>query len=193
MNICSENVLQLILDGKKQAEASQPGKFGWDLINVLDADSVKDIYDVVLSSTKEKKNLARLERNDASQETEQREDIWTWFANEIERLDKSADGPAYQVIPGQDGSVFCWAFGTESWELKPPCLRCQRIYSGWTKHGQPSLNRHSPDTEAMRHALRDMYTDGVKYNLKKNACTYCAETVAASKLSLLRTGTLTLS
>ena len=128
VNICSENVWQLVLDGKKQAKESQSDKSGQGLIDVLNADIVKDVYSKIFLATKKSSDLARLERNDTSQEIEQSEEIETWFANEIEPLDKFAHRLTYEYMPGQHESVFCWAIDTKSWKLKPPCLRCQRMY-----------------------------------------------------------------
>jgi hypothetical protein len=61
------------------------------------------------------------------------------------------------------------------------------MFSQWVLYDAPD------DTEDRRTALKDLYArDALKYNEKKDTCSYWAETVAAAKMYLLRSGRLSL-
>jgi len=105
-------------------------------------------------------------------------------------FDKTDEAPSYQKIPFSENAIRCWAFDA-NFQPRPPCTRCQRIYSAWTLDERPS----SP-AEWMRGLGRDRSSGTIKYRVSEPLggfpCTYCAETVAAAKLHLLRSGVLTL-
>jgi hypothetical protein len=61
------------------------------------------------------------------------------------------------------------------------------MFSQWVLYDAPD------DIEDRRTALKDLYArDALKYNEKKDTCSYCAETVAAAKMYLLHSGWLSL-
>lgn len=94
---------------------------------------------------------------------------------------------SYQNIPSSKNGITSWAFGSD-FEFKPPCTRCQRLYSGWVLH-------QMPDTPGKKLAVmvKDYKSGSIKYSAQnKYPCNYCAETVAAAKLHALYNGTLTL-
>jgi len=95
---------------------------------------------------------------------------------------------AYQQIPCSKNGIRSWAFGND-FNFKPPCTRCQRLYSEWILHKKPCT-----DDEKLKRLKQDQRYGLLKYraNGYKYPCTYCAETVAAAKLHTLYHGTLTL-
>ena len=61
------------------------------------------------------------------------------------------------------------------------------MFSCWVLYDAPN------DIKGRRTALKDLCArDALKYNEKKDTCTYCAETAAAAKMYLLRSGRLSL-
>ena len=96
--------------------------------------------------------------------------------------------PSYPGIPSSKSCIMSWAFGND-FTFRSPCTRCQRLYSNWTLHKIPQ----TPD-EMLAILLQDKQSGSLKYSPTFTyPCGYCAETVAAAKLYLLRHGTLTLT
>ena len=94
---------------------------------------------------------------------------------------------SYQNIPSSKNGITSWAFGSD-FKFKPPCTRCQRLYSGWILHGMPDT-----PLKKLEGLTRDNLSGSIKYSSHlKYPCSYCAETVAAAKLHALYNGTLTL-
>lgn len=94
---------------------------------------------------------------------------------------------SYQNIPSSKNGIMSWAFGSD-FKFRPPCTRCQRLYSEWILHKMP-------DTPGKRleGLMKDYRSGSIKYSSQnKYPCNYCAETVAAAKLHALYNGTLTL-
>lgn len=82
-----------------------------------------------------------------------------------------------------NAKIYCWAFDSINFSLKPPCIRCQCLYDAW------SLAERSTQ---VRGGTIEQRSHLGQYQPKKFPCTYCAETVAAAKVFLLRYGTLVL-
>ena len=94
---------------------------------------------------------------------------------------------SYQNIPSSKNGITSWAFGSD-FKFKPPCTRCQRLYSGWVLHEIPDAS-----LKKLEGLKRDDLSGSIKYSSQnKYPCNYCAETVAAAKLHALYNGTLTL-
>ena len=94
---------------------------------------------------------------------------------------------SYQNIPFSKNGIMSWAFGSD-FEFKPPCTRCQRLYSEWYLH-------EMPDTpgKKLRILVQDHNSGSIKHSSQNRyPCNYCAETVAAAKLHVFYNGTLTL-
>lgn len=84
--------------------------------------------------------------------------------------------------------ILSWACDGSTFTFKPPCLRCQRFYSSWMLHQMPRDKTDRKDS-----LVQDLFSHLVPRNHSKDInFAYCAETVAASKLHLLRNGTLAL-
>lgn len=160
VHLCSENVAQLINGGQTRGIAD------------LDDSCANSIYDNFMKATKDDK-LSTLPQCGPPDLVALR-----WLRRKEE---------AYEIIPGPEGDIFSWAIDTSKFELRPPCLRCQRMFSGWVLHGVPTT------TESRKTALKDMFNRAIRYNKKTDTCSYCAETAAAAKLYLLRHGKLALS
>ncbi|KAN0075835.1 hypothetical protein V8E54_007105 [Elaphomyces granulatus] len=85
--------------------------------------------------------------------------------------------------------IWAWTYDGWTFESKPPCLRCQYMYSsnglkpGWDLHGMPRSMQEKRD--ALFKAL-----DSRKMGSEGRQCGFCAETVAAAKLYVLYNGTL---
>ena len=131
------------------------------------------IYDDYMNATKNELTLS------TSPELAARDPI------ELRLIQRKREG--YEAIPGSNKMVFCWAIDTRTFLLKPPCVRCQRMYSGWVLHLAPG------DTASKKTALREMTGRTIAYNKGMDTCSYCAETTAAAKLYLLRNGKMALS
>ncbi|KAI1124470.1 hypothetical protein F5Y10DRAFT_249350 [Nemania abortiva] len=83
--------------------------------------------------------------------------------------------------------LFLWTFNGSSFELMPPCIRCQWLYRSWNIAGWPSTISEKKDS------LKGIRGQKMEYNKgKKPPCTYCAETIVAAKAYLLYHGDLVL-
>jgi hypothetical protein len=172
VHLCSDNVAQLVQEGKAKA--------GRKKTKDLDEDLVSRIYSEYMAATKQAGDLLKLPR--ANSEDPMRGQKWY---SRLMLSDRRNEG--FEAIPGPENTIFSWAFDTISFELKPPCLRCQRMFSQWVLYDAPD------DIEGRRTALKDLRArDALKYNEKKDTCSYCAETAAAVKMYLLRSGRLSL-
>lgn len=96
----------------------------------------------------------------------------------------------YDKIPTstEAGPMLSWACEGPTFEFKPPCLRCQSLYPTWILQGKPRDRNDEKET-----LVRNLFSHLVPPNPSIDMdWAYCAETVAASKLYLLRNGTLAL-
>lgn len=174
VHVCSDNVAQLVKDGAKTAERKP--------VNELDDDLVDRIYFQFTTATKQTSDLSRLPRTDNPGPLQELRDVRLYS-----RLMSDWCSEGFDAMPGPANAVFCWAIDTSSFVLKRPCLRCQRMHSKWALFACPN------DTNGKRNSLNDLYArDALAYNVKNDTCTYCAETIAAAKIYLLRSGRLSL-
>ena len=88
-----------------------------------------------------------------------------------------------------DPDILCLAIDGFSLSIRQPCLRCQWMYSGW-RHGK------MPETPRDKIiSIRDGLTSHIvtkKLKDELGSISFCAESVAAAKLHLLRAGKLAL-
>ncbi|RMJ11829.1 hypothetical protein CDV36_008549 [Fusarium kuroshium] len=194
IHLCSDNVSELV----KEAKSKTNGTEVLDLGNEL----VESIYSELMTATKETTELARMdpkkkakkeakkEATEPSRTSPQKDpdpasnrQLGAWYSHWI----SAPLSKGYEAIPGPEETLFCWAITSDSFEHKPPCLRCQRIYSQWFLHGRPD------DVESKRAALENLNARAaLLYDVERDACTYCAESVAAAKMYLLRNARLSL-
>lgn len=175
VHLCSDNVAQLVKEGAEKAEKKNVEK----LNNAL----VDKIYSEYMTATKRASDLSKLYRGDNSAPIQE-----VGNNKMYSRMMSDRRNEGFEAIPGPENSIFCWAIDTSSFNLKRPCLRCQRIYSKWALYDRPK------DIRGRRTSLQDLYAQSaLAYNVKKDTCSYCAETVAAAKMYLLRSGRLCLS
>lgn len=81
-------------------------------------------------------------------------------------------------VPEQNGRILCWAFYGHDFKAVAPCLRCQRLYREWM------LNLRPKTKEEKSHCIKEEFR---RYTPRKdNRSHCCAETVAGSKLYILR-------
>lgn len=108
-------------------------------------------------------------------------DLGKWYT----RLMINQRNKGFEAMPRPHNTIFCWAFDAGSFILKPSCLRCQRMFSKWI------FSKNPHDINGRRIALKGLYArNALRYNKKNDTCSYCAETVAAAKIHLLRSGQL---
>ena len=79
----------------------------------------------------------------------------------------------------------CWAFDTETFTTKPPCLRCQWMYPNWELAERPS------DSFSKAQSLRGILKGQAAKESKTPSC--CAESVAIAKFYGLHNGTISLN
>lgn len=175
IHLCSENVAKLAEEARATAGRSTED---------MDEKSVETIYKNYMSATTVAADLAVFSSAAPDLLPEAKDEGWYSRLMHPERY-------GYEVIPKPKEDIFSWAFDTHFSEtthfrLKPPCLRCQRIYSAWILHGAPE------NTGDRRTALRDIYHKTIAYNKKQDKCAYCAETAAAAKMYLVHSGRLCL-
>lgn len=90
----------------------------------------------------------------------------------------------------QSSEIVCLAVEAESLQPRPPCLRCQSMYSGWNHwrdHRAPKNQEEAKETIAF---ISDQMDNAPA--IKSDKISYCAESIAAAKLYTLRTGKLVL-
>lgn len=170
IHLCSENVAQLVQDG--HAKTNQKN------LKDLDEGAIDKIYSEYMAATKQASDLAE-QPHLIPQVIGQGK----WYT----RLMANRRNEGFEAMPGPQNTIFCWAFDSGSFMLKPPCLRCQRMFSKWV------LSQNPHDINGRRNALKGLYArDALRYDKKHDTCSYCAETVAAAKIHLLRSGRLCL-
>lgn len=174
VHLCSDNVAQLVKEGAAKAERKK--------VEELNNELVDRIYSEYMAATRRASDLSKLDRADNPGPIQEVRNNKLYS-----RLMSDRRNEGFEAIPGPENTIFCWAIDTSSFVLKRPCLRCQRIYLKWALYGRPN------DTAGKRTSLVDLYArDALAYNEKKDTCSYCAETVAAAKMYLLRSGRLSL-
>ena len=98
---------------------------------------------------------------------------------------------SYDKIPksNRGAHILSWACDGSSFVFQPPCLRCQSMYSTWFL-----FNRPQSSAERRKTLYDHLFSATVAFRETKESdpCSYCAETVAAGKLYVLRNGTLSL-
>jgi hypothetical protein len=88
--------------------------------------------------------------------------------------------------------ILCVAFDGFSLEPKPPCIRCQYIYPGWGHNLKPQTPKEK--IGSIHSGMNDSsVTSRPKVTGTSGPFSYCAESVAAGKLHLLRNGKLVLA
>lgn len=125
----------------------------------------------------------------------QKGDFSSLEASEIEekyaQVVTSESPDLYDKVPStKDGKmIFCWACEGDDFSPKRPCIRCQSFYSTWKLHGA-----QKDSVAGKGESLEDICKPHlVPYDgFVDKKWNYCAETVAATKLFLLRHGTLAL-
>ncbi|KAH6973835.1 hypothetical protein BKA56DRAFT_592622 [Ilyonectria sp. MPI-CAGE-AT-0026] len=177
IHLCSDNVAQLIQEALTKTAGQRAPDLGDDLVD--------SIYSEFMTATKEATELVRKPRVDKPVPAPDLP-LQEWYSHWISSFSAPLS-EGYKAIPGPGNTVFCWAIRPDSFEHHPPCLRCQRIYSQWSLYGRPD------DLEGKRVALENLHArDALGYNAKNDTCTYCAESVAAAKIYLLRNARLSL-
>lgn len=89
-------------------------------------------------------------------------------------------------------SILCFAFDGFSLKPKAPCIRCQYMYPGWNHNRMPSTPKEKIDS--IHTGMSDSsVTSRPKETGTSGPFSYCAESVAAAKLHLLRNGKLVLA
>ncbi|MCJ1385126.1 hypothetical protein MMC17_008245 [Xylographa soralifera] len=84
-----------------------------------------------------------------------------------------------------DSQILSWACSGHDFKGKAPCFRCQRMYSTWVMNLTPSsVNDKRNDLEHWQG-----HQPSTGYD---NELVYCAESVVAAKIQLLRKGKLSL-
>lgn len=170
VHLCSDNVAQLVQDGYVKTNRRN--------LQELDEGIINKIYSEYMAAAKQTSDLAKQPYS-----MPQVRDLGKWYT----RLMTNQRNEGFEAMPGPHNTIFCWAFDTRSFELKPPCLRCQRMFSKWI------LSKNPHDINGRRNALKGLYArNALRYNKKNDTCSYCAETVAAAKIHLLRSGRLLL-
>lgn len=188
VDICSDNVTQLIADSnellkqKFRTSDETPPPQKQDL-RQLDDRVIQEIYSTYMSATRKTSELARQPRPKTSVQDPVRPLSKKWYA----RMLPQNHSKGYDILHGPKDTIFSFAIDMETLTMKRPCLRCQRMYSHW--YLWDSLQ----GTAADRVAFDDLFAkDALSYNVKNDTCSYCAETVAAAKIYLLRKGKLAL-
>lgn len=180
VHLCSDNVAQLVQDGCVKTNRKK--------LEDLDEGEIDKIYSEYMAAAKQAGNLStqphKISLDPMSLDSmPQVRGLGMWYT----RLTTNRRNEGFETMPGPDDTIFCWAFDTDSFKLKPPCLRCQRMFSRWV------LSKNPDDINGRRDALKGLYArDALRYNKKHDTCSYCAETVAAAKIHLLRRGRLLL-
>ena len=175
VHLCSNNVTKLLARGANKA--------GKGKIENCSDDVVDKVYEEYMAATKQADELLKEERPTVDPLGRSRNiDYYSRF------ISSNRFNEGYEAIPGPQNTIFCWAFDTATFELNRPCLRCQRMYSKWV------LNQNPHNVKSKRTSLDDLYArDALRYNVQRDTCSYCAETTAAAKMYLLRSGQLTLA
>lgn len=180
VHLCSDNVAQLIQDGYVKTDRKK--------LEDLDEDEIDKIYSEYMAATKQAGDLSKQPDKTSLDPMSlnsmpQVRGLGMWYR----RLMTNRRNEGFEAMPGPDDTIFCWALDTGSFMLKPPCLRCQRMFSSWV------LSKNPDDINGRTDALKGLYArDALRYNKKHDTCSYCAETVAAAKIHLLRRGRLLL-
>lgn len=186
IHLCSDNVAQLVEEALKKMAGQKTPDLGDDLVD--------STYSEFMTATKEATELVRKERKERKSKpgpapkpgSAPKLPLQEWYSHWISSF-SAPRSEGYRAIPGPGNTVFCWAIRSNSFEHHPPCLRCQRIYSQWSLYGRPD------DVESKRTALENLHArDALGYNATNDTCTYCAESVAAAKVYLLRNARLSL-
>lgn len=180
VHLCSDNVAQLVQDGRAKTDRKK--------LEDLDEVEIYKIYSEYMAAAKQAGDLSKqphkisLDPMSLDWMPQVRDQV-NWYT----RLMTNQCNEGYEAMPGPDNTIFCWALDTGSFMLKPPCLRCQRMFSRWV------LSKNPDDINGRRDALKGLYArDALRYNKKNDTCSYSAETVAAAKIHLLRRGRLLL-
>lgn len=180
VHLCSDNVAQLVQEGSVKTDRKK--------LEDLDVSEIDRIYSEYMTAAKQAGDLSvqpqKILLDPMSLDLmPQLSGPGKWYT----RLMRNRRNEGFEAMPGPDKTIFCWALDTGSFKLKPPCLRCQRMLSRWV------LSQNPDDINGRRDALKALYArDALRYNKKHDTCTYCAETIAAAKIDLLRRGRLLL-
>lgn len=93
----------------------------------------------------------------------------------------------YIQVPKSDKAkpILSYACEASNFKRKPPCLRCQHVYSTWGFHKMPA-----DWNERKKSLAQGLYSHLVPPNISQTDWSHCAETAGASKLYLWEYGTL---
>ncbi|RSL77806.1 hypothetical protein CEP51_008748 [Fusarium floridanum] len=193
IHLCSDNVSELVRKAKSKTNGTEALDLGDELVDSIYSElmtATKETTELARTPPKDPKNKAKKEATEPSRTSPQKDpdpasnrQLGAWYSHWI----SAPLSKGYEAIPGPEETLFCWAITSDSFEHKPPCLRCQRIYSQWFLHGRPD------DVESKRAALENLNARAaLLYDVERDACTYCAESVAAAKMYLLRNARLSL-
>lgn len=157
-------------------------RVGEDFGSIID-DCSKDVWKLFKSKDKSKKlsGIQQISTNRALVT----EELATLY-DDIVNANKGSIASYQNILPSRN-AIMSWAFGID-FTFRPPCTRCQRLYSAWLLYDKPD----TPE-EKLAGLKRDHDSGSLKYSSgRKYPCSYCAETVAAAKLHAFYHGTLTL-
>ncbi|PMD51076.1 uncharacterized protein K444DRAFT_620247, partial [Hyaloscypha bicolor E] len=101
--------------------------------------------------------------------------------NEVAKRRPTTDTPFSNLL--EESEIVCIAFDGFSLKPRAPCIRCQWMYSKWMHYGWPDTPKKK--IECVCNGTGITATPPESFSL-------CAESVAAAKLCLLRTGKLIL-
>lgn len=95
---------------------------------------------------------------------------------------------AQEQLPASRGNdkIYSFACKGNNFEGLAPCIRCQTFYPSWIMHRMPNEKQMVDGTLSFANHLT------MKGNGPDKEWTYCAESVAAAKLFLLRNGSIQL-
>ncbi|RSL87855.1 hypothetical protein CEP52_015404 [Fusarium oligoseptatum] len=156
IHLCSDNVSELVRKAKSKTNGTEALDLGDELVDSIYSElmtATKETTELARTPPKDAKNKAKKEATEPSRTSPQKDpdpasnrQLGAWYSHWI----SAPLSKGYEAIPGPEETLFCWAITSDSFEHKPPCLRCQRIYSQWFLHGRPD------DVESKRAALENL-------------------------------------
>jgi hypothetical protein len=182
---------RLILTGGTQPTCHKSGLFRQAVETITNVRVGEEFVEVIDNCSKEFADRAI--GMTQSENIKNKEQLSGLEASEIEKLklynrvvNENKSGWHDRIpAPTEGKPILTWACEGSTFEFKAPCLRCQSIYPTWVLHQRPR------DEDERKDNLVDwIFSHLVPENPRLDMnWAYCAETVVASNLYLLRNGT----
>ena len=156
--------------------------------NGLKEDRMAEIYGLYDFAQKVKPDESEPSIRSQSSKVKEKFDNIISIHDEAVKRGKSEGSTSALDLMG-DPNILCLAIDGFSLSLREPCLRCQWMYSGWMHGKMPKTAREkiiSVHNGLTSHIVTKKLKD------ESGSLSFCAESVAAAKLHLLRAGKLAL-